>query len=56
MGPQAAEDEAFLRSVPSGVIEEFRDQLYNTSYIHNNPQKFLNTAWIDVDELRRYLA
>ncbi|KAG6913683.1 hypothetical protein DXG01_005183 [Tephrocybe rancida] len=38
------------------IIEEFRDKMYQASFIQENPFHFLNTKWVDVEELKRFLA
>ncbi|KAG6808531.1 hypothetical protein H0H93_016804, partial [Arthromyces matolae] len=53
---RTAEETLFLHSLSLGIIEEFRNKLYNSTYIHENPQKFISTDWIDIDELKKHLA
>ncbi|KAF8908580.1 hypothetical protein CPB84DRAFT_1744207 [Gymnopilus junonius] len=55
MARHSDEDTSFIHSIPSGTLEEFRAAMYRDSYIRNNPAKFLDTAWVDIDELKNFL-
>ncbi|KAF8175111.1 hypothetical protein BJ912DRAFT_1075466 [Pholiota molesta] len=51
-----SEDDAlFLRSVPNGIIEEFRAEMYQESFIRKHPEKFVDTAWINVSDLKKFI-
>ncbi|KAK7038804.1 hypothetical protein VNI00_010434 [Paramarasmius palmivorus] len=56
MPPLSADDVLFIESVPIGTIWAFRNKVYSQWTIDNNPQLFTNHEWIDVPQLRFFLA
>ncbi|TFK74238.1 hypothetical protein BDN72DRAFT_833559, partial [Pluteus cervinus] len=46
-----ARSRAYLDSVPYGLVEAFRNSIYKPNYIKANPQKFLGTDWVDIEDL-----
>ncbi|KAF9472697.1 hypothetical protein BDN70DRAFT_442245 [Pholiota conissans] len=49
------EDMLFLHSVPSGVLNEFRSEMYSGAYIRKNAAMFVDTAWVNIHELKQFL-
>ncbi|KDR65997.1 hypothetical protein GALMADRAFT_131200 [Galerina marginata CBS 339.88] len=53
-------DAIFLRYIPQGTIEDFRQTVYVEDYIKKNWEKFLTSNWIAVEsrirELRKFVS
>ncbi|KAF9479178.1 hypothetical protein BDN70DRAFT_984560 [Pholiota conissans] len=46
------EDMLFLHSVPTGVLNEFRSEMYSGAYIRKNAAMFVDTAWVKQENQR----
>ncbi|KAF8313350.1 hypothetical protein F5887DRAFT_1090268 [Amanita rubescens] len=53
--PRTEEEKDFLHSVPLGIIEGFRNEIYTKTFIERNPTKFVSNDWIDVRELKEFM-
>ncbi|KAF8150839.1 hypothetical protein B0H34DRAFT_801758 [Crassisporium funariophilum] len=49
------DDASFLRAIPNGVLEEFRAEVYSSTFIKKYPVMFVDTAWVDIDKLKTFL-
>jgi hypothetical protein len=65
------EDDDILDLVPAGILRDFRDtvrikyynqyrslnalQMFPNNFIRDNPQLFLGTEWVQIDQLKVYL-
>ncbi|KAF9481140.1 hypothetical protein BDN70DRAFT_931153 [Pholiota conissans] len=50
------DDALYLRNISQGLLEEFCNTIFNTLYITSNPAKFLNTDWVNVKDLKAFVA
>ncbi|KAJ6501024.1 hypothetical protein C8R47DRAFT_1317105 [Mycena vitilis] len=51
----APADQEYLDSLSARQLMDFRNYLFNPTYIAQNAAKFLDHEWVDVGELRKYL-
>ncbi|KAJ6536488.1 hypothetical protein DFH09DRAFT_97084 [Mycena vulgaris] len=50
------EDQKLIDSVSMGVITAFRSSIYQPRFIKDNSHLWVDTDWIDVVQLRRFLS
>ncbi|KAF7353417.1 hypothetical protein MSAN_01530800 [Mycena sanguinolenta] len=50
------EDQKLIDNVPMGIITAFRSSIYTPDFITDNSDLWVNTDWIDVVRLRRFLG
>ncbi|KAJ7883173.1 hypothetical protein B0H14DRAFT_2702312 [Mycena olivaceomarginata] len=50
-----AELEALLMRLPDTVLEQFRDESFSTNFRAKHPQLFSDTAWVDIEDLKKWL-
>ncbi|KAJ7653606.1 hypothetical protein DFH06DRAFT_1417176 [Mycena polygramma] len=51
----APADQKYLDSLSARQLMDFRNYLFNPTYIAQNAAKFLDHEWVDIGELRKYL-
>ncbi|KAJ7670029.1 hypothetical protein DFH06DRAFT_1321054 [Mycena polygramma] len=51
----APADKEYLDSLSARQLMDFRNYLFNPTYIAQNAAKFLDHEWVDIGELRKYL-
>ncbi|KAJ7048926.1 hypothetical protein C8F01DRAFT_798726 [Mycena amicta] len=54
--PRSPDEDALINTQPYAVLMQFRDTVFNPAHIASCPEKFINSDWVDVSELRAFLV